>query len=286
MQNKKKKRWMFSMIGLSFVIFGFGVGMSSCKQIREHPQKTPKKQPLTPNQQRGFAESKPDSKQVDNFAQGIIYDSKQPLPVPKEFANSNKTQMIVGNQQLNGKILGLDDDNELMFFGYYLAVSDANGNIHVHPHIIQPIELVLWENQWYDEDWNENNPYIQVPNDPVVKISEGGILKNVRIYYANHNHLGNLIFDDFIVRVDGIGSSSSFIQKPTNFDDDWRYVSIDIPFDVQYLQAKLTKAKKNQQKYSAIRITGLSFVHTHGNNVIGAELTIQFKNPIYIKVVD
>ncbi|MCV3728242.1 hypothetical protein OF376_00360 [Ureaplasma miroungigenitalium] len=277
----KTKKWLtYSMIGLSLTAVGMVSMLTSCTK------KAPKKPGKTTNKTGGFVEEKPNAKQAEDFAHGIIYDAKQPLPVPKEFANSNQTQKIVGNQQLNGKILKLDDDNELMFFGYYLAVGDANGNVHVHPHIIQPIELVLWENQWYDEDWDEKNPYIQVPNNPVVKISEGGILKGVRIYYANHNNLGNLIFDDFIVRVDGIGSSSAFIKKPTNFDDDWRYVQVDIPFDVDYLQSKLAEAKQNQLDSSAIRITGLSFVHTHGNNIIGAELTIQFRTPIYIKVVD
>ncbi|MCV3743577.1 hypothetical protein OF377_01580 [Ureaplasma sp. ES3154-GEN] len=282
--NRKKKQKLISISLMGALmctgLVGALVACAPSEKTDQSPnKKAPPKQDKDTNKinnnTNSFKTDDPDPSLLAKFDKtGTTYDPDGMIPVPKEFADSNKIQVKYGNQQINGKILGLEDPNELMFFGYYKSIGNENGRIHTHPHIIQPIETRLLTNEWFDEDWNENNPYIAVPKDTVIDKNKG-VLKNVRIYYPNNPRLGNLVFDDFIFRVDGVGSSSRFVKKPTKFDDQWRYVQVDVQFDPAYLIDK-----------KAIRITALSFVHAHGDEVIGAELTIQFKDPIKIKVVD
>ncbi|MCV3754229.1 coiled-coil domain-containing protein [Ureaplasma zalophigenitalium] len=174
-----------------------------------------------------------------------------------------KTQKI-DNQVINGSVLNVNANNSLMCFDW-LVLSDTNNYHHDHSHQLDKYETSLVQNKKGDIsvlNFANNDPFISQTT---------GIFNGLEINDSLYQ-MTKFGVDKVQLRIDGIGAYTN-AEPIKEIDNNLVLNSMSFRInDLAYLTNK-----------QAIRITAISFQHTHSDNIYN-QWTIQFKDPIVVKI--
>ncbi|MCV3728690.1 hypothetical protein OF376_02790 [Ureaplasma miroungigenitalium] len=174
------------------------------------------------------------------------------------------TSVRIDNQVINGVVLQKNDENKLMCFDW-LVLSDTNNFGHDHSHPLDSHEIRLMQNKKGDiqvVNFDNNEAFIDKTTGQFNSLKINDVLYAISKFDVNKVQL----------RIDGVGASTS-AEKIVEVGKDQFLNSMEFKInDLAYLT--------NKQE---IRITAISFQHTHHENIYN-QWTIQFKDPIIVKV--
>ncbi|MCV3743458.1 hypothetical protein OF377_00960 [Ureaplasma sp. ES3154-GEN] len=213
-----------------------------------------------PNRENSLENLPGQSKLALNITSDPRFNTTEPWP----------KRTLIDNQYVLGKELNIDEENELMIYNWYV-LNDDDSFGHDHHHDLEQDEVRLVRNT--KTRLGESNSVINfVNNDNSINKNTGVIndiiLKDIyNIFKHDHSQIQ--------LRIDGVGAWTDSVTVKSVTPQDGVGTTSVLKFtinDLNYL--------KNHDK---IRITGVSFQHTHHHDVYNQH-TIQFKDPVEIIV--